>query len=99
MKSLGMLLLGGVLLVTALSGCSRSNAADGMANMVAFQQCREPRPEICYEVFAPVCAQVTDPLIRCVNAPCPSTLQATYVNDCKACADPKVQGFTAGQCQ
>ncbi|UOG92419.1 MAG: hypothetical protein L3K52_01475 [Candidatus Thiothrix sulfatifontis] len=99
MKSLVMLLLAGILFVTALSGCSRSNAAEGVVNTAALQQCREPRPEICYEVFAPVCAQLRDPLTRCVNAPCPSTLQATYVNDCKACADPQVQGFVPGQCQ
>jgi hypothetical protein len=50
-------------------------------------------------VFAPVCATLTDPLIRCVNAPCPSQLRNSYANDCKACADPKVQGFIAGECQ
>lgn len=86
MKMLGMLLRGALLLVVPLSGCSRSDAGEGMENVVPFQQCREPRPEICYEVFAPVCATLTGQ-------------RATYQNDCKACADPKVQGFVPGQCR
>lgn len=98
MKMSGMLLGGGLLLAAALSGCSRSDAGENAAMAGAFQQCREPRPEICYEIFAPVCATLQDPSIRCVTAPCPSDIQATYANDCKACADPKVQGFVKGQC-
>ncbi len=52
----------------------------------SFIACREPRPEICYETDAPVCAV--------------SKTQAhlTYVNDCKACADPSVKGFILGPC-
>ena len=104
MKRLGMLLYGGLLLAVsaaALTGCSRSDAAEDRvtSNRTAYQLCQEPRPAICYEVFAPVCATLTDPLIRCVNAPCPSQLRNSYANDCKACADPKVQGFIAGECQ
>lgn len=99
MKSVVTLLLVGLLSLTALAGCGRSNAGEGALNTPALQPCHEPRPEICYEVFAPVCAQLHDPQVRCVNAPCPSTRQATYVNDCKACADPQVQGFVPGQCQ
>ncbi len=99
MKMSGMLLLIGILLTVALSGCSRSDAEGNMVNTLSFQQCREPRPEICYEVFQPVCATLNDPAIRCLIAPCPSNLRATYANDCKACADPQVQGFVAGQCQ
>lgn len=98
MKMSGMLLWAGVLMAAALSGCSRSDAGEKAVNMGPFQQCREPRPEICYEIFAPVCATVRDPAIRCITAPCPSDLRATYANDCKACADPNVQGFVAGQC-
>jgi hypothetical protein len=101
MKMWGMLLFGGLCLGLALSGCSRSDAADAHpnTNRVSFQQCQEPRPEICYEVFAPVCATLKDPLIRCLNAPCPSSRQVSFTNDCKACADPKVQGFVQGECQ
>jgi hypothetical protein len=87
MKKLGMLLLVGALSV--LAGCSRSDAAENRAaaNRPAFQPCQEPRPAICYEAFAPVCATLTDPPQR-----------ISYLNDCKACADPKVQGFVAGEC-
>lgn len=98
MKLSEMLLLGSVLLLATLAGCSRSDAGETATTMAAFQQCREPRPEICYEIFAPVCATLQDPAIRCLTAPCPSNLHATYANDCKACADPRVQGFASGQC-
>ncbi|SDZ96188.1 hypothetical protein SAMN05660964_00630 [Thiothrix caldifontis] len=91
MKSLGILLLGGVLLITALSGCSRSDAAEGMADTASFQPCREPRPEICYESFVPVCATLSR-----VNGQ--FSQPVTYANDCKACADPQVQGFVPGAC-
>jgi hypothetical protein len=97
MKMRGMLLFGWLLLAVSLAGCSRSDAAN--APTTPFLQCQEPRPEICYEVFAPVCATINDPAIRCVTAPCPSSLRLTYVNDCKACANPRVQGFTLGECQ
>ncbi|MEB4592031.1 hypothetical protein VSS37_13640 [Candidatus Thiothrix sp. Deng01] len=98
MKMSGMLLLGGMLLTVFLAGFNQLDARERVVNTATFQQCREPRPEICYEVFAPVCATLQDPAIRCITAPCPSNQQATYVNDCKACADPRVQGFVGGQC-
>lgn len=98
MKLSEMLLVGGVLLLATLSGCSRSDAGESVNTTAAFQPCREPRPEICYEMFVPVCASLQDPAIRCLTAPCPSNRQATYVNDCKACADPAVTGFVAGEC-
>lgn len=91
MKSLGMLLSGGVLLITALSGCSRSDAAEGMVETGSFQQCREPRPDICYESFVPVCATLS-------RVDGQFNLPVTYANDCKACADPQVQGFVPGAC-
>ncbi len=60
-----------------------------------FVQCHTPRPEICYELYAPVCA-ARDNGLRCITAPCPSAEQATYGNDCKACSDPRVMGFVPG---
>ena len=60
-----------------------------------FVQCTTPRPEICYELYQPVCA-TRDNGVRCLTTPCPSTEIATYSNDCKACADPAVQGFVSG---
>ncbi|MFZ1387190.1 MAG: hypothetical protein WBP46_11460 [Thiolinea sp.] len=62
------------------------------ANFIA---CKEPRPEICYEVYAPVCA-VRKVQAHCSLAPCLSTEQKTYANDCQACSDQKVLGFANG---
>lgn len=96
---LGVSIIGGGLLSVSLS--SYANEMRAMRTPVVVVKadnlikCTEPRPEICYEVYAPVCA-VRDAGIRCVVAPCPSTEQATYPNDCHACADPKVIGFAPG---
>lgn len=63
-----------------------------------FTDCSSPRPEICYEVFRPVCAE-RDTGVRCVTEPCPSTENTTYANDCKACADQSVMRFQVGSCE
>ncbi|HPY39891.1 MAG TPA: hypothetical protein PLM98_05200 [Thiolinea sp.] len=57
--------------------------------------CKEPRPEICYEVYAPVCA-VRKVQVQCTLAPCLNIEQKTYANDCQACSDHKVVGFASG---
>ena len=62
------------------------------ANFIA---CKEPRPEICYEIYAPVCA-VRKVQLQCSLAPCLNTEQKTYANDCQACSDNKVLGFAHG---
>ncbi len=93
MQKSGMLLLGGMLLAFSLSGCSRSDAQEpdnvfsGNISGNNFTECREPRPEICYEVFAPVCASKD------------TEERVTFSNDCTACSDPAVRGFVAGQCR
>lgn len=102
MKRSGML-LGSVLLALSLSGCSRSDAQEpdvpsGSNVSNRFTECREPRPEICYEVYAPVCAS-RDNSVRCVTTPCPSEEKVTFSNDCTACADSRVRGFVDGQCR
>lgn len=101
MKMSKILLFCGLLSLFPLSGCSRSNAQDTLATSTTantFIACREPRPEICYEIYAPVCA-TRDSGIRCVTTPCPSQKQVVYANDCKACADPQVKGYVAGECR
>ena len=60
-----------------------------------FVACKEPRPEICYEVYAPVCA-VRKVQVQCTLAPCLNTEQKTYANDCQACSDRKVLGYASG---
>lgn len=66
-----------------------------MVTSANFVKCKEPRPEICYEVYAPVCA-VRKIQLQCTLAPCLHTEQKTYANDCQACSDNKVMGFASG---
>lgn len=103
MKKLKLMTIarGAVLLLAAMSAGAQSGAdetAPGNAVTAAgsqFVRCSTPRPEICYELYQPVCA-VRDNGVRCVTTPCPATEKATYGNDCKACADPAVYGFQRG---
>ena len=60
-----------------------------------FIRCNEPRPEICYEIHAPVCA-VRKLNVQCRITPCVDTEQKTYANDCQACSDQQVIGFAQG---
>lgn len=48
--------------------------------------CSDPRPEICTQIYAPVCATHADGSSR------------TYGNDCSACADTTVTGWLPGAC-
>jgi predicted methyltransferase len=59
--------------------------------------CAGPRPTQCSDFEAPACGLV-DTGIRCIVAPCPSSENRSYLNACKACADPAVQSFTRGSC-
>lgn len=104
MKSFKKFMHGGsaLLLLVVISACVRLGASEepsgeGRAVDVSdnFVRCNTPRPEICYELYQPVCA-VRDTGVRCVTTPCPSTEKVTYSNDCKACADPSVLGFQRG---
>lgn len=91
------------LFVVILTACVQLGAAEEevqlelepAATMADFVQCSMPRPEICYELYQPVCA-TRDNGMRCITTPCPATELATYSNDCKACADKKVMGFVSG---
>lgn len=76
-------------------GIKNGEAKEPVALNEEFVQCSTPRPEICYELYQPVCA-TRDNGVRCVTTPCPATEIATYSNDCKACADPTVLGFVKG---
>ena len=100
MKNAGMLLAGSLLLAMSLTTYHRLEAREtptATNKPNTFVECREPRPEICYEIYAPVCA-VRDTGVRCITTPCPSEEKAAYSNDCTACADPKVRGYTTGRC-
>ncbi len=106
MKTVQMLVKAGgaLLFIGVISACVNLGATEQppqskpMADVGAsLVQCNTPRPEICYEVYQPVCA-VRDTGVRCITTPCPSTEKMTYPNDCKACSDPTVHGFQRGDC-
>jgi hypothetical protein len=59
--------------------------------------CKDPRPEMCPQIYDPVCA-TRDTGIRCITAPCPSSEQKTMGNACSACSDPKVSSYVKGEC-
>ena len=84
---------------------SRFRAAGDLAGaeMDSIQQteiteCTLPRPEVCAEIYQPVCA-IRDTGIRCVTTPCDSTEQVEYANACSACSDPEVIGYIDGRCE
>ena len=59
--------------------------------------CKEPRPQVCTAIYAPVCA-TRDTGVRCIRAPCPSEEKVTKSSDCNACSDPKVISYVPGEC-
>ena len=50
------------------------------------QQCTEPRPQMCPQIYNPVCGVTAD------------GTKKTYGNGCTACADKSVTGHTPGAC-
>src|SRR5690606_4565419 len=60
--------------------------------------CPEQRPEMCAQIYQPVCGLV-DTGVRCVTTPCPSSTQKTFGNACTACAEASVNQYRAGECQ
>ena len=59
--------------------------------------CTEPRPQVCTQIYAPVCA-TRDTGVRCIKAPCPSEELVTKSSACNACSDPKVYSYVQGEC-
>ena len=49
--------------------------------------CTEPRPEMCMELYQPVCGFTKDGASH------------TYPNSCHACAKPEVVRYTPGECK
>lgn len=60
-------------------------------------ECEAPRPELCTEQYAPVCA-TRDSGVRCFTTPCPATEKISYSNACSACADARVFYHKLGEC-
>jgi hypothetical protein len=69
----------------------------GIDSEYAAIQCSAPRPEVCTEEYAPVCA-TRDTGVRCITTPCPSTEKASYSNACSACADSSVFYYKPEEC-
>lgn len=68
------------------------------AQSISSAECTLPRPEVCAEIYMPVCA-VRDTGIRCVTTPCDSTEVVNYSNACSACSDENVYSYTDGLCE
>lgn len=56
--------------------------------------CTGERPEVCAEIYDPVCAKVN---IQCIKAPC-NPINETFPNACRACANNLVDSYVAGEC-
>jgi hypothetical protein len=54
--------------------------------MPTTNMCREPRPQMCMEIYQPVCGIRKD------------HTRKTFPNSCHACADPDVVHFIPGAC-
>lgn len=75
--------------------------AAGGNGRLALQQCSEESRKSstkCATILKPVCAEV-DTGLRCVRAPCPSTAQQTFDNECIACLNKNVRGFWPMSCE
>ena len=73
--------------VASVTGCAKSPANDAEADIgFGYTACTEPRPEICTMQYDPVCARMKD------------GRRETYANDCSACSDQLVMGYTPGEC-
>lgn len=70
------------------------------AGRMALQQCTEESRKVkgCTKESKPVCAEV-DTGIRCIRAPCPSTIPQTFSNACSACVDARVRGYWTLSCE
>ena len=69
-----------------------------LSAQASFITCQEPRPEICYESFAPVCAIFRSHSPTHQADGLAGVAHQTVMNDCKACANTQVQGFIRGAC-
>ena len=89
--------IGAALLAASAAGCDPSPDRAAPARRPGFVACTEPRPEICTMDYRPVCG-LRDTGVRCVTAPCGSTEERTYSNDCNACSQADVLGFWPKAC-
>lgn len=72
--------LSALILAFSLAACGQSEDATQTA-------CESPRPEMCAQVYEPVCATTR------------SGDKRTYPSSCHACMDDKVESQAPGKCQ
>ena len=83
-------LISSICLLALVLGCSmasdttRPNPAQ--PETAGLTPCPEPRPEICAQIYLPVCAETLD------------GKRKTYASGCTACTDPQVTGYRDGEC-
>ncbi|MEH6469731.1 MAG: hypothetical protein V7752_00660 [Halopseudomonas sp.] len=85
--------LAGLAAVVFLSGCAMPSSPPSYEITLPYgaTACPEPRPTegemvMCTMNYLPVCAIHSD------------ASRSTQSNDCSACADPKIAGYTDGAC-
>jgi len=61
-------------------------------------QCNKPVPEVCNQIYEPVCAQ-RRLHVYCIKAPCNYYERVTFSNSCKACIDADVSSYVKGTCE
>jgi len=87
--------------IAAALACQACTGANGEAapasSHATAQACEDPRPELCAQLYEPVCAD-RDTGVRCVTTPCDSTERREYPNACDACRDPRVLSYVLGPC-
>lgn len=76
---------------------AEDSTATGSANS-EWMMCPEQRPEMCAQIYQPVCG-IMDTGVRCVTTPCPSSTQKTFGNACTACAEIRVSQYRDGECE
>lgn len=81
-----------------ICSCSAHQAINVEESNPITIQCQDPRPQLCTQEYAPVCAEKLTG-IYCITTPCPSTEQLTYATGCTACADKKVMAYHLGACK
>ncbi|HTW34681.1 MAG TPA: hypothetical protein VMD53_08685 [Rhizomicrobium sp.] len=80
-----LLILPCVILFAAAPGAAQE--PQPKLTVPALKFCTEPRPEMCMEIYQPVCGFTKDGTSK------------TYGNSCHACANHDVVRYTPGECK
>jgi hypothetical protein len=72
---------------TAPPGAAQEAPPQPKLTVAADKFCSEPRPEMCMELYQPVCGFTKDGTAK------------TYSNSCHACANHDVVRYTPGECR